>query len=84
MTPEEKREIENYNKRRDEILRALDVDAAVAFAKEFDPAEGLEGVKRENVLAGLHKARLHINSFTAEEKFVSRLWLKSHGFDCEL
>ena len=32
------------------------------------------------LLAGLHKARLHIDFITEEEKEQSRQWLKERGF----
>lgn len=60
-----------------EVARSLDIEKARAYAKKYHiflPDNEI------SIIAGLHKARLYINGITAEEKEISRKWLKENGF----
>jgi hypothetical protein len=71
--------IKAFNRERDAMLRALDEDAFDKFAREWSvpqPAQWKPLAK----LAAMHKARLQIKSFSAQEKATSRAWLAANGF----
>lgn len=56
---------------------SLDKEKIVAYCKKY----GVPIPEKEIVFwAGVHKARLHINSATNEQKMDSYVWLIEHGF----
>ena len=69
--------IKKWVKDRDEAMLSLDKDKIVAFCKK----NNVPIPENETVFwAGVHKAILHINSATFEQKQNSFEWLIEHGF----
>ena len=77
--------IKLYCKERDEMLRSLDVEKFHRFYKKHKLVKPHGGwLTPEVPLIMMHKARMQINSFTEEEKEVSRKWLLSHNYSLEI
>ena len=69
--------IQKFLKDRKEVLKSLDLEEAKKYCFKY----GIPLPSTEiSLLAGLHKARLYANEITAEEKEISRQWLKENGF----
>lgn len=70
-------DLKDFVKERDAALRSLDKDQLDAYARKYK----VPMPKDVRVYwAGIHKARLAVNSMTKEEKEESRQWLKANGF----
>jgi hypothetical protein len=74
----------SYAKRID-ILRRLDVDAALAASPYTPPGgfkdNGQPADTRETALAGMHKARVSLrDTFTPAERMESVQWLLNNGW----
>lgn len=67
---------------RDEALRSLDKDRIYAYMKKYE-VEWFPSTE-EVFWAGIHKARISLNSFSEEEKEFSRNWLSKHGYQPKL
>lgn len=57
-----------------EVLKACDVDLAVAFAKST--GRWSEPLSSDEVLANIHAARVGCDAFTPEERAVSACWVE--------
>ncbi len=68
--------LENSLKERNELLKNPTLYGALEYAEKYN----IPYVHEIALLAGLHKARLHIDFITEEEKEKSRQWLKERGF----
>ena len=69
--------IKRFLKDRKKVLKSLDLEKAKKYCFKYGiPLPSSEIA----LLAGLHKARLYANEITAEEKEISRQWLKDNGF----
>ncbi len=77
-------EIKRYCKERDAVFRALDPDKMIAHAKKWDVPLPAKWASETAPMAMMHKVRLHINSFSEEEKAVSREWLLANGYRADL
>ena len=64
-----------FIKKRNAVLRSMDVEELKHLS--INPPTRFTD---EIILAGGHKARLALSTFTEQEKDVSRAWLKEHGF----
>lgn len=74
-------ELKQFVKERDESLLSLDKDKIQSFMRKYS----VPFPKNELVFwAGVHKAIIHINSASTEQKFASIVWLENHGFSCEI
>jgi len=71
--------IKTFNRERDSMLRSLDEAEFDSFARNWNVPQPAAW-KPKAKLAAMHKARLNIESFTPDEKDVSRDWLASNGF----
>lgn len=65
---------------RDAVLRALDVAKMEEFYRAWQQPLPEKYVDPSVPYAMMHKARLHINSFTDEEKETSRNWLRANNY----
>jgi hypothetical protein len=65
---------------RDVVLRALNVEKMEEFYRNWQQPLPEKYVDPSVPYAMMHKARLHINSFTEEEKETSRNWLRANGY----
>jgi hypothetical protein len=73
---------ESFVAERDRLLRELDPAKLREFQSRRDPAT--RAFSDRGLIAGAHKARLHIPSFSEDEKSVSRAWLLAHGFSLSI
>lgn len=69
--------LEGFIKDRDEALRSLDYDKIAAYFKKYN---GWTWPNTTVAWAGVHKARITLNTFTVKEKKLSRDWLIDHGY----
>lgn len=70
-------EFEQFNQDRDEALLSLDRAKIEAFASRY----GISMPEDDDTFwGGIHKARLHANALSEEEKEQSRQWLRKEGF----
>lgn len=67
-----------YLARKIDILRRMDVDAAMSDVER----DGFVPTDKEYAIAGMHKARVTMAShFTGDEIAESIKWLKDHGYE---
>jgi hypothetical protein len=72
------KEIQEFNRKRNELFRNPTLEAATAHLKEM----GITGFEREDVpLATVHKARLQWLEATNQMITESIAWLKEHGYE---
>jgi hypothetical protein len=70
-------EIADYVKRRNRVLRELDLSGFYELLTE----NGATHLPIPQVaFASMHKARMAVTSFSEEEKAISRQWLTDNGF----
>lgn len=62
-------------------LDNLDYDEVERYCKKYQIPIPKDSI---TILAGLHKARLYVNSIPNELKEKSKLWLKENGFNEEI
>jgi hypothetical protein len=74
-----KKVIEAFVEERDNALRSLDKDKILMYMKKY----GVPNFATTDLAfwAAVHKARVHITTFTKSEIDFSREWLKEHGFN---
>lgn len=77
-------EIRQFCIERDAVLHALDPEKMVVHAKKWAIPLPAKWASPTVPMAMMHKARLHINSFTDDEKRVSREWLLANGYRADL
>jgi hypothetical protein len=73
-----------FIKDRDEALRSLDKQRILNYYRKYGEARIAEQLEKSDdtvFWAAVHRGRLTLNSFTAEEKAISEQWLKDHGFE---
>ena len=76
-----KKEIKQLVKERDDALLSLDKDKIMRYMQRY----GIPCPKNEIVFwAGIHKARMHINAATEQQKQESAAWLLQHGFSLDI
>jgi hypothetical protein len=80
VTPQQSEEIKRFCAERDRVLRALDVPMYEAFLRAQGVILPEQWARPDVPIASMHKARLHLNAFTAEEKAASRAWLAANGY----
>lgn len=74
-------QIEKFCKERDAAFLSLDEKKIRAFARKYV----IPVPKNELVFwAGVHKAIVHLNSATNEQKTASIIWLIEHGFSPDI
>lgn len=73
-------ELKQYVKERDEALLSLDEKRILLFCKRYDIQVPQSS---EAFWAGVHKAILHLNAATWEQKQASYDWLMEHGFTAD-
>lgn len=73
-----KAKIKAYNRLRDEMLLACDVDLLIAFMKEHNPGHVFSC--REVAEMTLHKSRTAVRSLPMEARRLSKRWLLDRGF----
>ena len=73
-------DIKQYCIERDAVLRKLDVDALHVHMAKWNVPRPERWAHPTVPVAMMHKARLSINAFTAEEKEVSRVWLLANDY----
>lgn len=73
--------IKAFVRERDAALRSLDKKKLTAYMDKY----GIDWKPMNDLVfwAAVHKARLSVRSFTAEEKRVSAKWLEEHYFRAE-
>jgi hypothetical protein len=77
--------VKQFCKERDEICRALDIKRYEEFIIKNGAKIPERGWALPTVpLASMHKARLHINSFTKEEKEISKRWLIENNYIADI
>lgn len=64
-------------KDRDAALRSLDYKQIAAYFKKHN---GIVWPGTIVAWAGVHRARITLNTFTHEEKELSKNWLINHGY----
>lgn len=74
-------DIKEFVKDRNEALLSLDKDKILFFTKKYSMESPIE---EPAFWGGVHKAILHINSATDEQKEISRQWLVENGFSTEI
>lgn len=74
-------DIKAFVRERDAALRSLDKKKLTAYMDKY----GVDWRPMNELVfwAAVHKARLSIRSFTAEEKRVSAKWLEEHHFQVD-
>ena len=72
-------ELERHHRELTHNLRNLDIVATKAKWARENP--GRIPPSDENVLAGMHKARMLYARMNAAEKALSAQWLEAHGYD---
>jgi hypothetical protein len=79
----EDEQIKQFVAERNEMLRSLDVEKFNAFWKKWNgdkvPAGGWAD-PIEVPLIMMHQSRLAVEAMTAEEKAISKKWLKDRGY----
>lgn len=78
------RELRSFTRERDAVLRALDVTGMVALYQRYAKPLPPEWADPTVPYAMMHKARLHVENFTVEEKAQSKAWLTLHGYSHDL
>ncbi len=80
MTKQEK-QLEQFCKERDEVLLSLDEEKIREYACRYCiPIPS----SKFDFWGGVHKAILHLQSSTLEQKIHSKKWLEQHGFSTEI
>ena len=74
-------DMKQFVKDRDSAFLSLNKSKILAYCKKYDVSVPVDG---DIFWAGVHKAILHINSATPEQKDNSAKWLISHGFSTEI
>jgi len=69
---------EAFIKERNEMLRSLDLDRAMAFHRKYYPDSPVP--ERAIVEVALHKARTAALSLSDEERELSERWLAARGY----
>ena len=69
-----------FIRERDILLRSLDTSKFVEFLARWGSPDPFPNALDETRLAGMHKARLYIKSFSDEEKQASRDWLNKNKY----
>lgn len=69
--------IKKREKDRDEAFKSLDMKKIKKYCLKYKIPIPKDDIV---ILAGVHKARLHVKTMTEEEKEISRKWLKEHNF----
>lgn len=69
--------IKTWEKDRDEALKSLDIEKIRKYCLKYKIPMPKDEIV---ILAGAHKARLHMLTTTEEEKEISKKWLKEHNF----
>lgn len=74
-------DIKAFVRERNAVLRSLDKKKITAYMDKY----GVDWRPMNETVfwAAVHKARLSVRSFTAEEKRVSAEWLEEHYFRAE-
>jgi hypothetical protein len=75
-------DIKRFVAERNEVLRALDVEKFNEFWAKWKLEKPPNGWSDpvEVPLIMMHQSRLSVESMTAEEKELSKQWLKAHGY----
>ena len=70
-------DLQEYLRKRDQILLTLDIDGMIALMKENgSPAPS----NRQVALIALHKARTGCTSLPMEARAISKQWLLDHSY----
>ena len=77
----DKLNLKKWVKERNAVMLSLDKEKIVAFCKKYS----VPIPENETAFwAGVHKAIVHINSATEEQKLDSTIWLLEHGFRTDI
>ena len=74
-------DMKQFVKDRDSAFLSLNKGEILAYCKKYGVPVPVDG---DIFWVGVHKAILHINSATPEQKSNSAKWLISHGFSTEI
>lgn len=78
----DEREVAEFVKERQAVLRSLDVERVIKFYAKHTPG----GARMSPALAeiAMHKARMHDDGMTDAERDVSSRWLTSRGYSTDI
>lgn len=79
-----KEELKDFETKRNELLRNLDVDGLIALGNEFNLTKAQNMIEKDAILIAMHKMRVRLNDFTEEEKELSKKWLKDRNYSLEI